>query len=1279
MEGGPPQPLHIQRAPHTPSSIVQTTLASQNIKTVPSDLGPLQHIPIQTTYTTMPSITTPIKVTGGMTTPPGSGATAPPQFQRLKVEDALSYLDQVKYKFSSQPQVYNDFLDIMKEFKSQCIDTPGVITRVSNLFKGYPELIIGFNTFLPPGYKIEVQANDTGYSLQVSVSMSSPPGGVTPHHSLTDMPAHVQTQSTINVVTNQPNKTTLPIFTNTVTNSVVRPGSDGGKSSNTERPAASPPPSSSLPIQSNHQTNQPVEFNHAINYVNKIKNRFQGQPEKYKRFLEILHTYQKEQKTAKNGGGGTGPSGGKQLTEAEVYSQVAKLFEHQEDLLTEFGQFLPDATSHNSLANLRNKVSTAGLLEASHKASNEGRSKVSSKYPNVSGGFSTTKSSPPGGGTVTGGGSGSGGSGPTPKTTTTTHTPTPSTKRCVQDLYTSTPASHHSIKRHKTHMPNLANFAGFEKIKKNVSTGTYENLMRVLLMYNCSLIGRSELMLLVSSVLCKHPELVSWVRELLVNELHISPSALSPPPAPGPQPSQTPSHPPPHPPSPRPAVDLPQMANTHNDLDLATCRRIGTSYYALPKNYSYPKCSGRTALCKQVLNDSWVSIPAWSEDANFVTSKKTQYEEYIYKCEDERFELDVVIECNASTIMVLEGLMKKMARMSSEELSRFRLDDSLGGTSPTTYVRAIKKLYGDKASDIIEGLRKNPSVSVPIVLKRLKAKEVEWRQAQKGFNKVWGEQNEKYYLKSLDHQGINFKANDVKALRSKTLYNEIEAACDLNVEDRVGPHLILAYKDRSVLDDAADLLIYHVKRQSQIHKEDKQRIKALLRHFLPDLFHHPRVELSDDEPPSTPHSVLNLSNDIKPDPDDDEGDDEMKHPVPPFALSPFPDEEYTLFFGNNAWYLFMRLHHILCERLTKMSEKAQLISKEDAGPDKKPSTAIVLRLKPKENFVDRYSGMLDMIKSVLDCSMELNAYEDNLRTMFGIHAYIGFTLDKVVISAVRQLQTLVSEESCMECWDLHTKEKLKGGAGGLCKTYYRRALDESNYQRQAALSVADNCYKMYIYKKDCKLTIELLDSEGDDEEEEDSVAKTQEKWSSYTEMHADPSQSLDPILNAVHRDMWGKAVYLRRNLKRWNQRVNKKKQDNNSNSTNGVDGQKMESCDETQCRILSNNKMVFVVNKDSCLYKKEALLKAKESHESISKYLYERFSKWYSSWSDRHVSEEQQEEARSWLLGLRPDTVPNITQIDSSNPLNRPPYRSYNRYRVETPNQEDSSVSSSSE
>ena len=37
----------------------------------------------------------------------------------LNVTDALSYLDSVKIQFQDRPDVYNRFLDIMKDFKSQ--------------------------------------------------------------------------------------------------------------------------------------------------------------------------------------------------------------------------------------------------------------------------------------------------------------------------------------------------------------------------------------------------------------------------------------------------------------------------------------------------------------------------------------------------------------------------------------------------------------------------------------------------------------------------------------------------------------------------------------------------------------------------------------------------------------------------------------------------------------------------------------------------------------------------------------------------------------------------------------------------------------------------------------------------------------------------------------------------------------------------------------------------------------------------------------------------------
>eukprot|EP00578_Thalassiosira_sp_NH16_P020918 CAMPEP_0181086602 /NCGR_PEP_ID=MMETSP1071-20121207/5835_1 /TAXON_ID=35127 /ORGANISM="Thalassiosira sp., Strain NH16" /LENGTH=583 /DNA_ID=CAMNT_0023168451 /DNA_START=248 /DNA_END=1996 /DNA_ORIENTATION=- len=77
--------------------------------------------------------------------------------RELKVEDALLYLDQVKLEFGDRPRIYNEFLEIMKNFKAQEVDTIGVINRVRRLFHGYNNLILGFNTFLPEGYKIEMR------------------------------------------------------------------------------------------------------------------------------------------------------------------------------------------------------------------------------------------------------------------------------------------------------------------------------------------------------------------------------------------------------------------------------------------------------------------------------------------------------------------------------------------------------------------------------------------------------------------------------------------------------------------------------------------------------------------------------------------------------------------------------------------------------------------------------------------------------------------------------------------------------------------------------------------------------------------------------------------------------------------------------------------------------------------------------------------------------------------------------------------------------------------
>ena len=51
----------------------------------------------------------------------------------LCVDDAVKYLEQVKERFEYKPSVYNSFLDVMKNFKSAKIDTPGEFNCLASL------------------------------------------------------------------------------------------------------------------------------------------------------------------------------------------------------------------------------------------------------------------------------------------------------------------------------------------------------------------------------------------------------------------------------------------------------------------------------------------------------------------------------------------------------------------------------------------------------------------------------------------------------------------------------------------------------------------------------------------------------------------------------------------------------------------------------------------------------------------------------------------------------------------------------------------------------------------------------------------------------------------------------------------------------------------------------------------------------------------------------------------------------------------------------------------
>lgn len=75
---------------------------------------------------------------------------------------------------------------------------------------------------------------------------------------------------------------------------------------------------------------------------------------------------------------------------------------------------------------------------------------------------------------------------------------------------------------------------------------------------------------------------------------------------------------------------------------------------------------------------------------------------------------------------------------------------------------------------------------------------------------------------------------------------------------------------------------------------------------------------------------------------------------------------------------------------------------------------------------DYYPAFLDMVRSLLDGNIDSSQYEDSLREMFTIHAYIAFTMDKLIQSIVRQVRGCVGGQAAEgRCSELKVTKKSK--------------------------------------------------------------------------------------------------------------------------------------------------------------------------------------------------------------------------------------------------------------
>jgi len=73
-----------------------------------------------------------------------------------------------------------------------------------------------------------------------------------------------------------------------------------------------------------------------------------------------------------------------------------------------------------------------------------------------------------------------------------------------------------------------------------------------------------------------------------------------------------------------------------SEFYLSNCQFV-LYFIVVTWQYPMPPASHRTELGASVLNDVWVSVTSGSEDYSFKHMRKNQYEESLFRCEDDRY------------------------------------------------------------------------------------------------------------------------------------------------------------------------------------------------------------------------------------------------------------------------------------------------------------------------------------------------------------------------------------------------------------------------------------------------------------------------------------------------------------------------------------------------------------------------------------------------------------------------------------------------------------------
>ncbi|ELT99328.1 hypothetical protein CAPTEDRAFT_222624 [Capitella teleta] len=78
---------------------------------------------------------------------------------------SIAYIMNVKKAYADDPNVYSAFMGVLKHYHSKKANELSTVNQVVGLFRTRPDLVLGFNEFLPPGFSIHMYEK-SGYVVE---------------------------------------------------------------------------------------------------------------------------------------------------------------------------------------------------------------------------------------------------------------------------------------------------------------------------------------------------------------------------------------------------------------------------------------------------------------------------------------------------------------------------------------------------------------------------------------------------------------------------------------------------------------------------------------------------------------------------------------------------------------------------------------------------------------------------------------------------------------------------------------------------------------------------------------------------------------------------------------------------------------------------------------------------------------------------------------------------------------------------------------------------------